>query len=220
MGYYLPSLRDSAPFAPFVHPKLPLAGAGARPPIGTLPGSAPVPVAVSGLAPKTVAQTEWFHVLPHPGLLPKEKEERAPSSRKTRDWIGRTINRKIKTRQGDSFSPGEKARMRASVKTNFRSSSFVVRPPQTAIGRAAGTWLGRAPGPVAVFAVAPQTVSKAGRVFADGHPNLSKILHVQAAAFNDAFERAEGNGFAAVHGHNHLPAILVPPFLVAAGLRD
>jgi hypothetical protein len=28
----------SAPFAPFVHPKPPLAGAGARPPIGTLLG--------------------------------------------------------------------------------------------------------------------------------------------------------------------------------------
>ena len=45
------SLRDSAsfattkiqtPFAPFVHPKLPLAGAGARPPTGTWLGSAPV----------------------------------------------------------------------------------------------------------------------------------------------------------------------------------
>jgi len=34
-----------------------LAGAGARPPTGTLPGSAPVPVAVSGVAPKTVFQT-------------------------------------------------------------------------------------------------------------------------------------------------------------------
>src|ERR1039457_3600323 len=32
--------------------------------------------------------------LPHPGLLPKEKENHAPSSRQTRDWIGRTINRK------------------------------------------------------------------------------------------------------------------------------
>ena len=36
----------------FVHPKLPLAGAGARPPTGTLPGSAPVPVAVFGVAPE------------------------------------------------------------------------------------------------------------------------------------------------------------------------
>jgi hypothetical protein len=27
----------------------------------------------------------------------------------------------------------------------------------------------------------------------------TEILHVQAAAFNDAFQRADGNGFAAVH---------------------
>src|SRR5277367_5353620 len=46
----------------------------------------------------------------------------------------------------------------------------------------------------------------------------TKIFHVQAAAFNDAFQRADGNGFAAVHGHNHLPSVFVTPFLVAAGL--
>ena len=34
---------------------------GARPPIGSLLGSATVPVAVFGVAPKTVSQTEWFH---------------------------------------------------------------------------------------------------------------------------------------------------------------
>jgi len=27
----------------------------------------------------------------------------------------------------------------------------------------------------------------------------TEIFHVQAAAFNDAFQRADGNGFAAVH---------------------
>src|ERR1035438_1116573 len=35
-----------------------------------------------------------------------------------------------------------------------------VRPPQTAIGRTAGTLLGSAPVPVAVFGVAPKTVSQ------------------------------------------------------------
>ena len=45
----------SSRLAAFVHRKLPLAGAGARPPLGTLPGSAPVPVAVSAVAPKTVS---------------------------------------------------------------------------------------------------------------------------------------------------------------------
>ena len=58
------------------------------------------------------------------------------------------------------------------------------------------------------------------RVFAAGHPTLSNIFHIQAAAFKDAYECAEGNGLAAVHGHNHLPAIFVTPLLVAAGLRD
>jgi len=45
----------------FVHSKLPLAGAGARPPIGTLLGSAPVPVAVFGVAPKSAIPTGLNH---------------------------------------------------------------------------------------------------------------------------------------------------------------
>jgi len=48
---FICGLKSQPPFAPFVHPKLPLAGAGARPLIGTLLGSAPVPVAVFGVAP-------------------------------------------------------------------------------------------------------------------------------------------------------------------------
>ena len=48
---------------------------------------------------------------------------------------------------------------------------------------------------------------------------LAEVFHVQAAAFNDAFQRADGNGFVSVHGHNHLPAIYVTPFLMTAGLR-
>jgi len=39
-----------------------------------------------------------------------------------------------------------------------------VRPPQTAIGRPAGTLLGSAPVPVAVSTVAPKTVSQTGFV--------------------------------------------------------
>jgi hypothetical protein len=35
----------------------------------------------------------------------------------------------------------------------------------------------------------------------------AEVFHVQAAAFNDAFQRPDGNGFVSVHGHNHLPAI-------------
>ena len=47
----------------------------------------------------------------------------------------------------------------------------------------------------------------------------AEVFHVQAAALDDAFQRADGNGFASVHGHNHLPAISMTPFLMAAGLR-
>jgi hypothetical protein len=47
----------------------------------------------------------------------------------------------------------------------------------------------------------------------------TEIFHVQAVAFDDAFQRPDRNGFASVHGHNHLPAIFVTPFLMAAGLR-
>ena len=47
----------------------------------------------------------------------------------------------------------------------------------------------------------------------------AELFHVQAAAFDDAFQRADGDGFAAVHGHNQLTAIFVTLFLMAAGLR-
>jgi hypothetical protein len=36
--------------------------------------------------------------------------------------------------------------------------------------------------------------------------------------FHNAFQRADGNGFAAVHSHNYLPSAGMTPFLVAAGL--
>jgi hypothetical protein len=45
-------------------------------------------------------------------------------------------------------------------------------------------------------------------------------FHAQAAAFDDAFQRANRNRLAAVHGHNHLPSVFVSPFLVAARLTD
>ena len=129
---------------------------------GTLLGSAPVPVAVFGVAPKTVSQI-GFHAPPHPGPLPQlslaERENRPPSFEKLATGLAGQLSEKSKTCQGDSFSQGEKARMRASVNTNFLSAS-VVRPPQTAIGRTAGTWLGSAPVPAAVFGVAPKTVSQ------------------------------------------------------------
>ena len=105
---------------------------------GTLLGSAPVPVAVFGVAPKTVSQI-GFHAPPHPGPLPQlslaERENRPPSFEKLATGLAGQLSEKSKTCQGDSFSQGEKARMRASVNTNFLSASFVVHPPQTAFGR-------------------------------------------------------------------------------------
>jgi hypothetical protein len=47
----------------------------------------------------------------------------------------------------------------------------------------------------------------------------AEFFHAQAAAFDDAFQRADGDGFVSVHGHDHLPAIGMTPFLMAAGLR-
>ena len=48
------------------------------------------------------------------------------------------------------------------------------------------------------------------------------VCYDKALAINpkyDAFQRADGDWFVSVHGHNHLPAIFVSPFLMAAGLR-
>jgi hypothetical protein len=44
----------------------------------------------------------------------------------------------------------------------------------------------------------------------------TKIFDVQTAAFDDAFERADGDGFVAVCGHDNLASIGMTPFLVTA----
>ena len=48
----------------------------------------------------------------------------------------------------------------------------------------------------------------------------TKGIHVQAAAFNHAFQSADGEGFAAMHCHDHLASVFVTPFLVAARLGN
>ena len=48
--------------------------------------------------------------------------------------------------------------------------------------------------------------------------NSAKLIRVEATAFNDAFQGADGDGFAAVQGDYHLTAIFVPPFLMTASL--
>ena len=49
-------------------------------------------------------------------------------------------------------------------------------------------------------------------------PCSTEALHTQAAAVNDALERADGDRLIAVHRYDHLPAICVTPFLMAAFL--
>lgn len=47
-----------------------------------------------------------------------------------------------------------------------------------------------------------------------------KLIHRRSASFDDALECADGNGFVAVHGDDHLLAVGVTPFLMAAFLAD
>jgi hypothetical protein len=42
----------------------------------------------------------------------------------------------------------------------------------------------------------------------------------QTASVNNAFQRADGNWFVAVHGHNHLPPIGMAPFLMTSRLTN
>ena len=55
----------------------------------------------------------WFHILPHPGPLPKERGP--PFKVFEVRLLVRPIQRKVVRRRGErfSFSPGEKAGMRA-----------------------------------------------------------------------------------------------------------
>jgi hypothetical protein len=43
----------------------------------------------------------------------------------------------------------------------------------------------------------------------EGKENSAEIFHVQTAALNDAFQSADGNWFAPVHGHDHRSAIFM-----------
>src|SRR6266571_3002120 len=62
-----------------------------------------------------------LHDLPHPGLLPEEKENRSPPHSKTCDWICRTAIGKAEDGQRLFLLLGEKERLRASVTTIFHS---------------------------------------------------------------------------------------------------
>jgi hypothetical protein len=48
----------------------------------------------------------------------------------------------------------------------------------------------------------------------------TKRFHVQSAAFNNAFQSANGDRFASMHCHNHLASIFMTPFLVTARLGN
>lgn len=58
-----------------------------------------------------------FDDLPHPGLLPREKETLLLRLGKVQCWIGRTNNRTAGSLQGRVLSPGERIQVRTSVKT-------------------------------------------------------------------------------------------------------
>ena len=47
-----------------------------------------------------------------------------------------------------------------------------------------------------------------------------EVVRTQPASLDDAFECADGNGFVAVDRHDHLPAVGMTPFLMAAFLAD
>lgn len=50
----------------------------------------------------------------------------------------------------------------------------------------------------------------------DSSGRLPEVVSAQFSAFDDALQRADWNWFAAVVSHDHLSAIRVPPFLMAA----
>jgi hypothetical protein len=70
------------------------------------------------LLSRTIIRMSWCNVLPHPGLLPKEKVNRSPSDENLGNWIGRTVVRKTKNVHWYVLSWGERKQVRASVKTN------------------------------------------------------------------------------------------------------
>jgi hypothetical protein len=48
----------------------------------------------------------------------------------------------------------------------------------------------------------------------------TKCIHVEAAAFDDVFERANRDWFAAVISDDHLPSVRMSPFLMTAALAS
>jgi hypothetical protein len=49
---------------------------------------------------------------------------------------------------------------------------------------------------------------------------LAKVVHVQAAAFNNALERSDGNILGSVNRHDDLASIGMTPFLMASRLAN
>jgi hypothetical protein len=113
-------------------------------PAGTLLGSAPVPVAVFAVAPKTISQTEWC------------RQRMAHRPRASVSWTAGASAARPRFRTHGNLSHHECFSSARKRRRRSRSAGAVQnRPPQTTIGRTAGTWLGSAPVPVAVFGVAP-----------------------------------------------------------------
>ena len=97
---------DSMVHGPNVRPKLEVEASHEPGSAGTLAGVLPVErFAGKGAgAPRNGSLVQGFKARSfssgnsHPGLLPKEKENRSPSHRNSCDWIWRTIIRKNQTR--------------------------------------------------------------------------------------------------------------------------
>jgi hypothetical protein len=55
---------------------------------------------------------------------------------------------------------------------------------------------------------------------ASDEAHLTEVINTEAAALDNTLEGSRRDGLPAVRGHNHLTAIRMPPFLMAALLTD
>ncbi len=66
----------------------------------------------------------------------------------------------------------------------------------------------------------PKSVMYNRQYFYLSVPVLAEVFRAQPASFDDAFQRADGDGFVAVHGDDDLAATRMTPLLMAAFLAN